>query len=117
MDQVAKAQQLLNDGPMAFTAALFATLTFSMLWLYVRAKDAQRVDMAEVERRHAQELAAIRKEDMERVAQLAVAINELLELKSDIAIMAADARRRMQKAALGKEPVSNIGPLPEGLQK
>lgn len=116
MEQVAKAQQLLNDGPMAFTAALFAVLTFSLLWLYVRAKDAQRGDMAEVEKRHAQELAAMRKDDVERIVKIEVAINELLDLKDDIKILAADARRRIQKSQLGREPVSAIGPLPEGVK-
>lgn len=117
MDQVAKAQQLLNDGPMAFTAALFAVLTFSLLWLYVRAKDAQRADMAEVEKRHAQELSAIRRDDLERVVKLEVAINDLLDLKDDIRILAADARRRLQKSGLSKEPTSAIGPIPEGVIK
>ena len=97
MDQVSKTQSLIEGGPLSFVAAFFAVVAFSLLWLYVRAKDAEKKTAAEAEERHAREIAEVHKSYTDRLVKLEVSIYGLLEVSSDIKTLAADARRRTSR--------------------
>lgn len=126
IDAVAKAQTLIERGPLGFVAALFAVAFIVALWMLIKSKDrhllAQETtarqhaeSVAQLQSEHAEKLDRLRELERERSIKLEILLHGLLEVTDDIRYLAfksreRDGRARQPKSGEQKLPGDGKGP-------
>lgn len=100
LSQVGNVQPLIERGPLSFVAAVFAAAFFLLLAHHFRHSEKLRKehaqDLATVRDQHSQTVANLHKEGQELLRSVVATLHGYMDMMADVRVLAHESRQRRE---------------------